>query len=286
MNLKGVNIAVISRSTGQSPNLSSADDKIIRAVLQKLRNRCLSADLYTEEEFISLPVTQDVVVNMCRLEKSLAKLQCLEDDGVLVINSGYAIKSCTRRRLAELFKQYNIPAPLSAVVKTDSSEMPFGGEFYPCWLKLPDNPTVIREDIAFAKTPQEYKRALDAYAQRGVKEVFVSRHLHGDLVKFYSVSGSGFLHTMYPTLSGHSKFGYEENNDPVKSIPFSCERLSQICRVASEVTGISVFGGDCIIAADGEPYIIDFNDWPSFSGCVEEGSDSIVELIMDKIKER
>ncbi|MEG1643483.1 MAG: hypothetical protein RR293_04985 [Bacteroidales bacterium] len=286
MMFNGVNIAVISRSTEQSPNLSSADDMIIRSVLERLRAYQANVELYSEAEFLTHNIKHDIIVNMCRKESSLLKLQYLEDNGALVINSGYSIMSCTRRKLVRVFKQINIPAPQSVIVETNAGELPFCGEFHTCWLKLPDNNTLIFEDIVFVKTIDEYKKALSAYAERGVKEVIVSEHIHGDLVKFYSVPKSDFLFTFYPILSGHSKFGYEKNNDPIQSIPFSRGRLLEICRLASEATGISVLGGDCIITGDGEPIIIDLNDWPSFSSCTQEASESIVRMIAGKIKDR
>ena len=43
--------------------------------------------------------------------------------------------------------------------------------------------------------------------------------------------------------------------------------------------GLEIYGGDCIVCADGTWYMIDFNDWPSFSRCREEAADAIAGLI-------
>jgi len=41
-----------------------------------------------------------------------------------------------------------------------------------------------------------------------------------------------------------------------------------------------VYGGDAIVQADGSFYIIDFNDWPSFSPCVNAAAEAISQLIL------
>jgi hypothetical protein len=41
---------------------------------------------------------------------------------------------------------------------------------------------------------------------------------------------------------------------------------------------VSVYGGDCVVRADGSFAIIDFNDWPSFACCREEAAETISSL--------
>jgi hypothetical protein len=43
--------------------------------------------------------------------------------------------------------------------------------------------------------------------------------------------------------------------------------------------GLQVYGGDCIVTVDGAWYMIDFNDWPSFSRCREEAAEAIAGLM-------
>lgn len=64
------------------------------------------------------------------------------------------------------------------------------------------------------------------------------------------------------------EFFYPEGMDNLRH---EAERLAAII-------GIDVYGGDCIVCADGTFAIIDFNDWPSFSPCVEEAAEHIAEL--------
>ena len=47
----------------------------------------------------------------------------------------------------------------------------------------------------------------------------------------------------------------------------------------SQLVGVEVFGGDAIIDEQGRFYIIDFNDWPSFSRCREEAAMAIAQCV-------
>ena len=271
-------IIAIYRSQQHSPNLSSADTRIMNKVVEALKKEDYEIVSVAEEEFVERDAVAVIIINMCRTEKALNKMQRLANTGVLVINSPQSICNCSRRKLYNIFTENGIPIPPTQIVKTtaESSEIEVS---FPCWIKLPDAPTTKKEDIYYITTREELSVALCEFNERGEEEVVLSQHLSGDLVKFYSVEGSQFIHTSYPTIEQHSKFGYEDHNDEVKSIPFDRENLLQISQKAAEVTGVKIFGGDCIITPSGEPYIIDFNDWPSFSPCADEASEAIVEMI-------
>ena len=60
---------------------------------------------------------------------------------------------------------------------------------------------------------------------------------------------------------------------------FDIESLKKWSDEAAKVLGITVYGGDCVISADGSFKFIDFNDWPSFSRCREEAGKAIAESI-------
>ena len=271
-------IIAIYRSQQHSPNLMSADARIMNKVVDALKEENYEIVSVAEEEFVERDTVADIIINMCRTEDALNKMQCLANSGVLVINSPQSIANCSRRKLYNLFTENRIPIPPTQIVKTtaESSEIEVS---FPLWIKLPDAPTTKKEDICYITTRDELSVALREFNARGEEEVVLSQHLSGDLVKFYSVEGSQFIHTTYPTIEQYSKFGYEDHNDKVKLIPFDKENLLQISQRAAEVAGVKIFGGDCIITPSGDPYIIDFNDWPSFSPCADEASVAIVEMI-------
>lgn len=277
-------IAAVYRSHEHSPNLTDADSRIINAASIKLQERGYAIHRYTEAQFIETDITEPAIINMCRKPRSIEKLCRLEAEGKTVINSGHAIRKCTKRKLWEISTANNIETPATVIVGSTDTTLPFSGTFRPCWLKLPDESVTDKDDIIYAGTPAEYREALTRYHSRAITEVLVCEHLEGDLLKFYAVSGDRYLYTLYPKQSGYSKFGYEANNSDVKFYPYKTERLKEICSIMSRETGITVFGGDCIITPDGKINIIDLNDWPSFSPCTEEASEAIAAAVAETIE--
>lgn len=277
-------IAAVYRSHEHSPNLTDADSRIINAASIKLQERGYAIHRYTEAQFIETDITEPAIINMCRKPRSIEKLCRLEAEGKTVINSGHAIRKCTKRKLWEISTANNIETPATVIVGSTDTTLPFSGTFRPCWLKLPDESVTDKDDIIYAGTPAEYREALTRYHSRAITEVLVCEHLEGDLLKFYAVSGDRYLYTLYPKQSGYSKFGYEANNSDVKFYPYKTERLKEICNIMSRETGITVFGGDCIITPDGKINIIDLNDWPSFSPCTEEASEAIAAAVAETIE--
>lgn len=277
-------IAAVYRSHEHSPNLTDADSRIINAASIKLQERGYAIHRYTEAQFIETDITEPAIINMCRKPRSIEKLCRLEAEGKTVINSGHAIRKCTKRKLWEISTANNIEPPATVIVGSTDTTLPFSGTFRPCWLKLPDESVTDKDDIIYAGTPAEYREALTRYHSRAITEVLVCEHLEGDLLKFYAVSGDRYLYTLYPKQSGYSKFGYEANNSDVKFYPYKTERLKEICSIMSRETGITVFGGDCIITPDGKINIIDLNDWPSFSPCAEEASEAIAAAVAETIE--
>ena len=103
--------------------------------------------------------------------------------------------------------------------------------------------------------------------------------MKGDLVKVYGVRNTGFFRLFYPTDDGISKFGDERYNGMAQHYRFDKEGLQRKADLLAEAVGVDIYGGDCIVKADGTYCIIDFNDWPSFSRCREEAADAIVTLV-------
>jgi hypothetical protein len=143
-----------------------------------------------------------------------------------------------------------------------------------------------KEDVSFVRHPQEAQEVLQEYFLRGIKRAVINVHLEGDLIKFYGVQGTDFFYWFYPLEAGHSKYGAEAINGPAQGLKFDEEYLRKICREASEVLDVKVYGGDCIVAEDGSIRIIDFNDWPSFAPCRDNAGPYIAKCIMAEIKNR
>ena len=67
---------------------------------------------------------------------------------------------------------------------------------------------------------------------------------------------------------------------------FSVEELKIQSDKAAEALNVPIYGGDCVVSADGTLRIIDFNDWPSFARCREEAGGKIAECIYNRAKKQ
>ena len=283
-----IQIAGVMRAGAYSPNHIGNDAAIFNATADQLRKRGYSVKVYSEEQFNAAQITEDVVVNMCREQASIAKLQKLEDQGHLVLNSGYGIENCTRERMTRILMGNGIPYPDSLIVNTNEAvkaRLKKSG-YQSCWIKRGDFHAMHKEDVSYVRHPEEAQEVLQEYFLRGIKRAVINVHLVGDLIKFYGVRGTPFFYWFYPVEEGHSKFGYEAINGKSQGIPFDLKRLKQICNRAADELNVIIYGGDCIVDADGTTRIIDFNDWPSFAPCRAEAAPHIAKGIIKAIKAR
>lgn len=277
-----IQIAGVMRAGAFSPNHIGNDTAIFNLTAEELRKRGCQVKVYSEEEFLHADIPERVVMAMCREAESIARLKKLEDEGRLVINSGYGIENCTRERMTRLLLGNGVPYPDSLIVNTNENvreEMEKGG-YSQVWIKRGDFQTIHREDVSYCRHPEEAQEVLHEYFYRGIRRAVINRHLIGDLIKFYGVSGTDFFYWFYPFEGGHSKYGYELINGVSKGLHFDEARLHEICRKASDVLDVKVYGGDCVISEDGGIRLIDFNDWPSFAPCREEASKHIAKSII------
>lgn len=282
-----IKIAGVMRAGAYSPNHIGNDAAIFNAAADQLRKRGCEVNIYSEEQFNADDVREDVVLNMCREQASIAKLQKLEDVGRLVINSGYGIENCTRERMTRLLLGNGVPYPDSLIVNTNENvidDLRDGG-YTSCWIKRGDFHAMHKEDVSYCRHPEEAQDMLHEYFYRGIKRAVINRHLVGDLIKFYGIQGQPFFFWFYPFDEGHSKYGYEAVNGKSQGIPFDENYLRDICQKASEVTEVKIYGGDCIVDPDGSIRIIDFNDWPSFAPCRKEAAPYIAKCVLSAIRE-
>ena len=283
-----IKIAGVMRAGAYSPNHIGNDAAIFNATAEQLRKRGCEVNVYNEESFRQADIKEDVILNMCREMKSIEKLQHLEEEGKLVINSGFGIENCTRERMTRILVGNHIPYPESLIVNTNESvtgalaKAGFGS----CWIKRGDFHAMHKEDVSYVRHPEEAQEVLQEYFLRGIKRAVINRHLVGDLIKFYGVQGTPFFFWFYPFDLGHSKYGHEAINGKSQGLEFDKEKLRAICQNASEVLDVKVYGGDCIISPEGDIRIIDFNDWPSFAPCRQEAAPHIAKCILNEIKKR
>lgn len=250
-----------------SPNSVAKDEAIMTAVIERLHNRRYEVVAVSEED---CPLTDiqpsafDIVLSMGRHPETLRWVASLD---VLAVNSPQGVAHCHRRMLEQLMRDNKIPIPPQT-----------GTKGY--WLKRGDGAAQTKDDVVFAADEEEMMCKINDFRQRGI-DYTVSAHVVGDVVKFYGVCNSGFFRYYYPTDDGESKFGDEQRNGMARHYPFEVEALQNCVEQLAKAVGTKVYGGDCIVDEKGKYYIIDFNDWPSFSRCREDASDAIASLIMN-----
>ena len=275
------------RAGAYSPNHIGNDTAIFNAVAEQLRKRGCEVNIYSEEQFNSTGVTEQVVLNMCRERESITHLQTIEDEGRLVVNSGYGIENCTRERMTRILLGNGIPYPESLIVDTNEAIKPTlkKSGFKSCWIKRGDFHAMHKEDVSYVRHPEEAQEVLQEYFLRGIKRAVINVHLEGDLLKFYGVRGTPFFYWFYPFDEGHSKYGNEAINGKSKGIEFDLKALKDICARAAEELNVEIYGGDCIVSPDGQMHIIDFNDWPSFAPCRAQAAPHIAKRVLQLVKE-
>ena len=253
-------ILMIQRGERFSPNSVEKDWAILEAVGTRLIAAGHQIDYVSEEQEFA-PEQYDQIMTMGRLPETLDKLRHLN-----AINSSVGIENCSRCCLEKIMIKHGIPmAPKE------------GSDGY--WIKRGDAAAQSKGDVQFVATRAELDARISEFKERGISQYTISAHVKGDLTKFYGVAGTGFFRYYYPTDDGESKFGDERRNGAARHFPFEVEALQSCVEMLAKAVGISVYGGDCIVTEEGKYYIIDFNDWPSFSRCREEASEAIASLI-------
>lgn len=284
----------ISRSHRFSPGSEERDATIFNAVRNLLEQRGFTVSVVSEDEFLyNINGVADflsdycAVFSMARDVRALKILSEAEDVGMPVINSPKRLLKMTRMAQATLFHAAGIPIPRTFFLSQEY-EMPSGVKF-PCWLKRSDVCAQTAGDVRFIEHRAVLAEALTDFRQRGVPEALLCEHEEGDLIKFYGVADTSFFYYTYPTRPGSfSKFGLEAINGAPHDYAFSPAHLKECADRAAQLCGIPVYGGDCVVRADGSFSFIDFNDWPSFSACAKEAAvfiASLLETIISRNKE-
>lgn len=208
----------------------------------------------------------DIIFTMGRKDSTLDLLATAESHGVRVINSSVGIRNCTRSVLDENLRanHFNVP----------STDGPDGW-----WLKRGDQSAQESGDVVFCANRIQLDKAYQAFSHRGITNLVRQAHIKGDVVKFYGVEPAGFFYYSYPGDTGYSKFGCEEINGRPLHYRFDLEALQAEVEEISRLVKVPVYGGDAIITEDNSYFIIDFNDWPSFSACRDDAAKAIASCV-------
>lgn len=268
--MKPFKILGIYRLPMFSNNAVEADRLILEAALEKLRSSALRE---VEIEFAEEPQLSDVsgrfdlVLTMAQSAESLKFLETRFPEDT-VWNSPRAIRNCYRKAMSYALGSLPVGYVPFQVIPTDGSVTPKmnAGENY--WLKRSDFHAISDEDVTLAETSHEALEKIHEFRRRGVREILLQKHVHGDVYKFYGIKGKFFR-----AIRVRDFLKREETPD------FSA--LEAVVHLSAERLGLLIYGGDCILDAEGKFHLIDLNDWPSFRICRDDAAAAIASLAAD-----
>lgn len=277
--MSSIKIGAILRAAAYSPNHIGTDAAILNLTCEQLRKRGCEVKVYSEERLAAGAVSEPYIIQMCRDERSYQLLQKMEDEGRLVINSGYGVENCVRERMARILIGSGIPYPESMMVDTNETvtkRLDAMG-IQRAWIKRGDRYARHKEDVTYVRHSEEAQEMLQEYFLRGITRAVINRHIDGVKLKFYGVQGTDWFYTSYPLLT-------DPTAGAVKG--FDATAFRNTCSEAADALDIMVYGGDAIVHPDGTFTIVDFNDWPTFAPCRNEASAVIARAVLAKIKQR
>lgn len=272
----------ISRAPQFSPNSQNRDAAIFAALTSRLERKGYAVDIISEDLVTVVDLADyDLVFSMARGRDVLTILSQAEQSGLPIINSSTQLLQLSRGELIQLLQQHNLPLPQTQICQLNQAQAAPHNIAFPFWLKRIDACAQQKGDVCLIKNETEYADAITRFGQNDITSYVIEQHIEGDLVKFYGVEGTPFFHVSYPTESayGFSKFGLEQANGKPQHFSFNQLALKQTADTAAQLSGMTVYGGDAIITTTGQFFIIDFNDWPSFSTCRRDAAKAIAQRI-------
>lgn len=252
-------IVGIQRAQCFSPHAVSNDREILSRVVEyHLGGTLLSEETLSADQLKDA----DIILTMGRLPATLALLDEAEARGAIVVNPPEGIRRCNRICLQQTMTACHVPFPPAE-----------GTKGY--WLKRADASAQSSRDVLFCPDEQALREGKAQMERRGISQYIVQAHMEGDLVKFYGVGTTPFFRTFYPGDDGKWKFADEARNGKPQHYSYSKPSLHKAAERLSAQMHLPIYGGDAIVDAQGNYYVIDFNDWPSFSRCRDDAAQAI-----------
>jgi hypothetical protein len=257
----------VFREAEYSPGKVADDAAILERTAAALTARGLSVRL--GEPALALADDVDAVLAMCQSAPALAILD-VAAARVPVMNGPAAIRHCFRTETVRVLADA-APFPPTRIVATDTRDAaPAPAVTPPCWVKRGDVHAMERDDVVFAADAAALDTALARFRARGIAHAAVQAHVAGTVVKFYGLADGRFFRCYAET----------------ENVPAPIERMWTAARTGAAALGLDVFGGDLVVTPDGEPVLIDVNDWPSFARCRDEAAAAIAGYVADRLAVR
>lgn len=207
------------------------------------------------------------VLSMAQSEKPLEILGEWQKLGTQVINSVESIRNCYRKPLTSLLTGAGVRMPLSRMITLEQAEQQIGLQLSRrIWLKRGDVHAMQSGDVVSLESQGDLPVALDHFRRHNIRDILLQEHVEGHVVKFYGVGDGGY----FKAFSAHTG----------EDVTGSVRSLVDLAVVASRIVGLEVYGGDAVLTNQKEIFLIDLNDWPSFSRCCNSAAEGIASYLM------
>ncbi len=235
--------------------------------------------------------------NMCRDDENLRLLDAFSQEHarVSVVNSPQSARLMLRKPLYLQMQALGVPLPPTEILSLSQARERSEHLCFPVWLKLTDHHHIQGFGVQRALNPDDFLTQLDRFAAHlsgsaptsaartrrspdladparacTDPEVIVQQDIGGGVeTKFYGV---------YSRASDSLIFFV--CNQPLPR-PLLRRLRNHSLQLARRLD-VQVFGGDCIIKHN-KPFVIDFNSWPSFRACVDDGARSIATCLLSDL---
>jgi len=261
------------REPAYSPGRHVTNDAhILECTGQALKQQGISVELTTLEKGRSWYPEFDLIFSMVQGPEGLAELSTWKKQGAFIVNDPDASRRTYRDSLCSMLREKELGFPHSFFVQTDPQADLTGGRSVfsdaGAWLKRADVHATQSGDVVRLRHFGELAPALKEFRSRGLDTAVIQQHCEGHEIKFYGVRGNRFFWPHRPEGS--------------QAFPFNESALQAMADHAAEALGLSIYGGDAILHADGHCTLIDVNDWPSFAPCREAAADAIAMYLKEQ----
>ena len=270
-------ILAISRAERFSPNSVEKDAKILDCLCKELMHYGYGVETKGEMS-LGVSARSRVYVSMARSQEALDFLNHASERGAIVMNDPHAVVLCQNRRL--LMRRLQM-AGLDTTEEAAEATSETG-----YWIKKNRGYSELADDVCFAADEAERDMKVAQMKARGIDDVYVTKLIKGDLVKFYGVAGTDFFCTCYPADDRQFKFSQEEVNGRPSYFAFDKAAMQRSIDAAAREIGLDFYGGDMVVGDDGRVTIIDFNDWPSYSRCREQAARAMALAVVGRMLQR
>lgn len=252
-----------------SPGKVQDDAAILDASLAVLsRAGYKVASVKAESLDLSTP-RPDKVLSMAQSKRPLEILDEWRQRGTRVVNSVESILNCYRKPLTRLLTEAGVAMPSSRMITLEEAEKGIDFQFSSrIWLKRGDVHAMQSGDVIALESEAEMHRALDHFRRHNIGDILLQDHAEGHVVKFYGVGQREYFRAFLAATG--------------EDITVRVRPLIELAVQAAEVVGLEVYGGDAVLTNQDEVFLIDLNDWPSFSRCCTTAAESIASYLIGR----